>query len=126
MNLANPGAGDITDRLTILALKRLYGEAEGKDVAHFKNESVTLLVKIRSRTLNGAWFDGVLALAAVNAALWHAEDALREIRSRNQTPGAMEQAGQIGCRIQGLNDQRAALVADINKVAGDGEAKDKL
>src|SRR3990172_455729 len=68
--LINPGLGDYTDRLTILALKILFGEAGGKDVAHFRTEQTILLTKIRSRETAGAWLAATFELAAVNAILW--------------------------------------------------------
>ena len=125
MKLVNYGAGELTDRLTILALKLLFGVEAGKDIAHFKTERTALLGQIRARTLNGIWFERVLDLAAVNGALWHAEDDLREIRSHDPNGGLMEAAGRLGCRIQGLNDQRATLITQINKDAGDSEAREK-
>lgn len=135
MRLIEPGVGEILDRLTILSLKILFGESYGRDTTHFKTERTTLLAKIRSRTLNGAWFDCALDLAAVNAALWHAEDDLRHLRTLPDAkraewsgfgPNFWQETGALAFRIQELNDRRAALVAEINKLAGEASAEEKL
>lgn len=120
--LIDPGIGEITDRLTILTLKLLYGGLAGKEVSHFQAERTSLLAKIRSRnSLNGVWFDQTLTLAAVNAALWQAEDELRIHREMQHLP-IMDRSALIcgiAFRIQDLNDRRAGLVAEINKAVGD-------
>lgn len=131
MKLMNPGAGEITDRLTILALKILVGAEQGRDVTHFRDERAILQQKIHARTLNGMWFDSVLELAAVNAMLWQAEDQLRELRTRNTITGGKLHSSDLDTvtltafRIQSLNDRRAELVQQINKDAGDGDTKEK-
>ncbi len=143
--LVNAGLGDVSDRLTILALKILVGQEQGRDVTHFSNEHAALLTQIRSRTLNAKWFEAVLSLAAVNGLLWHAEDDLKALRLEwmvQQTPSAAEvtitAVGDgvkrrvadlvlpLAFRIQGLNEQRAELVAQINREAGDGAGAEKL
>jgi len=130
--LVNPGPGEITDRLTILALKLLFGAEAGKDCTLWSTERATLLGMIRTRTGNGKWFEAVLELAAVNAALWHAEDDLRDLRGEvdglesSAAPVGYLQAGRLAFRIQSLNDQRAALVERINRDAGEGGPSDKL
>lgn len=127
MKLVNPGAGDVCDRLTILELKILAASESGRDRDHWESERTALLTKIHARTLNAAWFDAVLALAAVNGMLWHAEDDLRAWRSPDHvyTMADLEQIRILAFRIQTLNDRRADLVHQINKEAGDGDAKDK-
>jgi hypothetical protein len=87
------------------------------------------LAKIRSKTLNGAWFDRVLDLAAVNAALWHCEDEMREWRKKPVHLLSSDETVQVSTlafRIQSLNDQRANLVREINKDAGDAVGQEKL
>ncbi len=118
MKLVNYGVGEISDRLTILALKILFGAAAGKEVGHFRNEQVALLTQIRGRTLNAAWFEAYTELAAVNAALWHAEDDLRGYRQKT-TEYHEHGVVALAFQIQTLNDQRAACVEKINKDAGD-------
>lgn len=134
MKLVNYGVGEISDRLSILALKILFGAEGGKDTAHFSNERVVLLTQLRGRTLNGKWFDAYTDLAAVNSALWHAEDDLRELRAGPAFMGlspvsaAAEKVAGLAFRIQVLNDQRAALIERINQEAGDtlGTEREKL
>jgi hypothetical protein len=136
MSLLNPGAGEITDRLTILSLKALYGAAAGKDVSHFVNERNGLLVKLRARELNGAWFECVLQLGAVNAALWARTDEQRrwmeQWRDRGPDSSGLSggpgsgfitataiPAAECGIAIMRLNDERARLVRQINVLSGD-------
>jgi len=125
MKLVNPGAGELTDRLTILALKILHRGAEGQPTKHFEDERNALLVQIRARTLNGAWFEQVLQLGAVNAAIWYAEDALRTLREEGPTDALLQKAGLVAFRIQGLNDERSQLVEAINKLTGEHTGEEK-
>jgi len=129
MNLAAPGLGEVSDRLTILALKILIGTEQGKDVAHFQRERALLLAKVRSRTPNGAWFDSVMELAAVNGQLWQSEDDLRRLRATTEvqhTDVFLSRVLAVAFRIQFLNDRRAELVAQINKDAGESQGEEKL
>jgi hypothetical protein len=126
MRLIDPGVGEVTDRLTILSLKLLFGAETGRDLAHFQKEQSALLAKIRTRDLNGAWFHSLLELAAVNAALWHREDDLRALRSEGQTLQNVDAIVECAFRIQELNDRRAVLIAAINKEAGDGGGEEKV
>lgn len=126
--LVNPGAGDISDRLTILSLKILYATEAGKDASFFKTEKASLLVLIRARTLNAKWFEAYTELSAVNAALWQAEDDLREWRAVEHRGDHLAQGSiaDLACQIQAWNDQRAALIDQINKEAGDQLGTEKL
>lgn len=133
--LLDVGPGEITDRLTILSLKILFAQQVGKDCSHWLTERSKLLPQLRSRTLNSSWFEQTLELAAVNAALWHAEDDLRLLRQlppekRAQWAGSgstwIEDVARIGLRLQELNDQRAALIAKINELAGEKSGGEKL
>ena len=125
MRLVNYGAGELSDRLTILSLKLLFGAEAGKDLTAFTAERTVLLSQIRSRTLNGVWFASLLELAAVNAALWHAEDDLRAIRLASPEL-SLAATVALAFRIQMLNDQRATLIEKINKDAGEGGSSDKV
>lgn len=116
--LLNPGIGEITDRLTILALKIRYGLDAGRDVSHFGRERAGLLTKIRSATLNGSWFEQTLALGAVNAALWHRTDEQRRYVNAASAFN-WEDAGRCGIAIMKLNDERASLVEAINVQTGE-------
>jgi hypothetical protein len=125
MRLVNPGTGEVSDRLTILALKICAGKDAGRDVAHFEAERAALLTKIRTKTLNGAWFESVLELAAVNAFIWRGEDLLRAIRLADSGAADWQGTARLAMQLQAFNDRRAELVRQINKDAGDGETKEK-
>ncbi len=114
--LAHYGPGEIADRLSILALKILFGSDTGKDVRPWRQER---------ETLKGINVDvdlvTVLDLAVVNAALWHAEDDLRALRqggSAGTSPYARteyhEAVTKVAFWIQALNDRRARLVEALN------------
>jgi hypothetical protein len=130
MRLLNYGAGEITDRLTILSLKILHGGAEER-TKHFRDERAALLTKLRGRESVGGWLDQALMLGAVNGALWQAEDELRGYRldylgtivSRD---AIFEDAAKCAFRIQELNDQRAALLQQINALTGETAGPEKL
>ena len=117
MRLKNYGPGEALDRLTILSLKVLFGAEAGKDTAHFRAEQVVLLTELRAQNHLAAYLEDALSLAAVNAALWHAEDDLRDLRVNYTAPDSTEVA-LLAFRIQALNDQRAVLVESINKATG--------
>lgn len=130
--LTNPGVGDISDRLTILALKRLHGTAAGHDVSHFDREWATLHTMLRGRTLNAAWFEQVLELGAVNAKLWALTDQMRHFLFLRSLDGSWPttdrtlETANCGCDILTLNDRRADLVQKINELAGDNLGAEKL
>lgn len=126
MRLVNPGAGEIADRFTVVALKVLFGEAAGKDASHFRTEWATLLTKLNTREV-GPWLGQLVELGAVNAALWHAEDDLRAYReSGAATHDERDAVVDLAFRIQALNDHRARLVGEINKAAGEHLGAEKL
>lgn len=123
--LVNFGLGEICDRVSILALKILYGEERKLDVTHFRNERNVLVTKLIARDA-GRWIEYYTDLAAVNAALWHCEDfirARREAISREEDEGTVAEhrhaAGLLGLQIATLNDHRAGLVTAINECVGD-------
>ena len=123
--LINFGAGEVCDRLSILALKILYGRETSKDVTHFENERSVLLTKISSSQLSGRWFTCYTELAAVNAAIWQSEDTLRGY-ARNAANTNPESVAAIAYRLQQLNDRRAELIELINKEVGDHLGSEKL
>ena len=112
MSLSAPTVGDVIDRLTILSLKILYGKQANRETTHWQQERIALLAKLR-------WCDSrMLDLAAVNAALWQAEDALRDLRPKEQPRPPWDpvaEAQTLAFRIQALNDQRKELIAAIDK-----------
>jgi len=127
--LVNFGLGEICDRVSILALKILYGEEKSVDVQHFRQERAALMVKIVTRD-GGRWLEWFSDLAAVNAAIWQAEDEIRgraHAISHEQDEAVLAehhyQAGSLGMRIAKLNDKRAALVSQINEFVGEKQAE---
>lgn len=80
----------------------------------------------------GGWkipTDYAFELAAVNAALWQAEDRIRELRPRLEPLppyDPVKEAVQIAFRIADLNDRRATLVTLINTAAGLIRPQEKL
>jgi hypothetical protein len=129
VSLLNPTVGDLCDRLSILALKRLHGSAAGKDVSHFQREWAGLLAKIHGRQLNGAWFEHVLDLAAVNAKLWTLTDEMRDyVITQRVAAQLLPEAGQVakcGMSIMLANDRRAELIQTINELTGDTTTTEK-
>ncbi len=130
MALINYGAGEITDRLTILALKLLHYGAAGKPTDYLRTEQVALLAQCRTKDVNGAWLEEALDLAAVNGALWTATDQLRALapdagRGGERDRVDLMRAGELGIRILELNDRRATLVEAINKRTGEFRGSEK-
>lgn len=133
MRLVNIGAGEMADRLSILALKIAHGEDGGKDTSHFRTERNAILVQFRSAATD-AGLEHLFDLAAVNAMLWHAEDDMRDWRGQAHLPhrtldldnDQLVEVAKVAFRIQSLNDQRAELVWTLNKLAGTDLGKEKL
>jgi hypothetical protein len=130
--LVNFGLGEVCDRVSILALKILYGESKSVDVQHFRNERAALMVKVLTRD-GGRWIEYYSDLAAVNAAIWQAEEMIRgrrEAITHTEDEGELAahhyQAGALGLQIATLNDRRAALIQQINGFVGDDKAVEKV
>lgn len=127
--LINPGTGDLLDRLSILGLKLVYGQQVGKDTTHFRNERNAILPMIAGKNGTALWLEHYTELAAVNAALWGAEDEMRYTRiAWLSAPAAIDykEAAQCAFRIQSLNDRRAELIALINSNTGESLGSEKL
>jgi len=124
--LVNYGAGEVCDRLSILALKILYGTSAQLEVSHWERERSVLLTKIAARQLGGAWFACYVELAAVNATIWKDEDELRYQRESPPEVRRVEYVAEIAFRLQDLNDRRNVLIELINKEVGDHLGSEKL
>jgi hypothetical protein len=104
--------GDVLDRLTILRLKQ----------EHARDPAVRTRVDALRAALEEAWSAAGLpasdavpeyaALAAVNAALWDVEDALREHEARGDFGPAFV---ALARDVYRWNDRRSALKADIDR-----------
>lgn len=135
MRLLDPGPGEILDRLTILGLKLIYGELEARTLDHWKEEQGALYARLMElyHKAGSTGPQGVIIfeLAAVNAALWQAEDKMRDFRRRRSTDVAAMQSlvaatVDTAFRIQQLNDHRARLIFQINQDAGVNRPSDKV
>lgn len=124
--LINPGTGDLLDRLSILSLKLLYGQQAGKETKHFRDERNAVLTKINAADrFTGPVVEAGFELAAVNAALWQAEDELRGY-ARNAANTNPSIVAECAFRIQSLNDRRAELISLINANTGENLGQEKL
>lgn len=135
MRLVNYGLGEILDRLSILALKISYGADTGADLSSFGRERAALLPKVNGRASAGKAFELYCELAVVNARLWQAEDALRELRDQARVaddggaslaPALAPLGFRLACRIQQLNDQRAEIIRVVNAEVGDDASYEKV
>lgn len=125
MRLVGYGAGELFDRLSILALKIAH-----KPDQHFLDEQSDLLDQIPSmvyRVPSREAFKHVLMLSATNARIWHLEDHLREMRSMVH-PNVEETAdiAATAMQIQQLNDNRAHLISVINQATGYYRGNEKV
>lgn len=134
MRLVNYGTGEICDRLSILGLKILHTERAGHDVTHFQKERAALIAKLTSRkgSIQGDVWSGLWELAAVNGALWFAEDELRVLRHepvaqpKRPTPTiTLVRVSEVAIRIQSLNDRRAEVITTINRATGEHHGSEK-
>lgn len=131
MRLVNYGAGEVVDRLSILALKLHHAEEQGKPTEHFRNEQVALLAKLKAANGVASYVEALLELSVVNGRLWRAEDDLREYRSIIRADASQflvigDTVMACAFRIQTLNDRRAVLVGLINQQTGEHRGDEKL
>lgn len=119
--LADPGVGDILDRLGILERKILEGGMQ-----HHVDEAEKLVAMLEGRVSNAARVKLVLKLAAVNAALWQREEELRGYRRVGGGDGLAEVVCTVAFRIQELNDARAEVIRELNLAGGGEDRKEKL
>lgn len=132
--LTDLGPGEVLDRLTILSLKIVHGRQKGIVTGLWEQERDKLLQLWPDLAPKGIMAAHYLELAAVNAALWQAEDHIRDLmegynHSTGGVPGGepiMMQAGHVGFRIAKLNDRRVELVNLINMNAGMERPSDKV
>jgi hypothetical protein len=107
--------GDVVDRVTILLLKEHRVADPGK-LAHVRAELAALREAWRTEGLPAmeslaAWD----RLAAVNAALWEVEDALRVHEATRDFGGEFVAKARS---VYVLNDERAALKRQLNEALG--------
>ena len=125
MRLINFGVGEITDRLSILALKILHSKP-GADVTHFTNERAALVAKLGSRNLGAGWFEQAAELCGVNGIIWRDEDELRAIRTGELLNTNPVSIAALAVHLQEMNDRRHQLIEQINKKSGEFYGNEKV
>ena len=120
MRLMNPGLGEYLDRLSILELKLAHSGGQ-----HFGEERMEILQKLFGEvggSLSREVFVLYSMLAAVNAAIWQAEDELRVVRAKagsvDEEQRATTRAAFLGMYLQTMNDKRAELVHRLSVGGG--------
>lgn len=119
MGLINPSPGELVDRKTILHLKIAAGERKRVKVAHFQKELELIEAALaewfrKAAGANRRAYDAATqGLADVNQKLWHAEDEVRALDGRQR-----DRLAELAKLIPALNDHRAELVREVNRVFG--------
>jgi hypothetical protein len=132
LRFLDPDAGEMLDRLSVLARKRL----EKPDRAHFEEEERALIAHWGARTmvLNAQMLPQVLRLAAVNMAIWETETDIRCARQDEAEQRGAEHSkynntlcylGVLAMRLQRMNEERARLVQFFNEKLGMGAVEEK-
>ncbi len=115
----NPSPGELVDRKTILRLKIAAGERKKVSVAHFQKELELIEAALAERFQKTAGADrsaydaATRGLAEVNQKLWHAEDEVRGLDGNQR-----DRLAELAKLIPALNDHRAELVRQVNRVFG--------
>jgi hypothetical protein len=120
----DPDAGEMLDRLSVLARKRL----EKPERDHFLKEEEALLVHWgeRGAILNREMLPKVLRLAAANMAIWECENQIRVERQRLLSSTAtLSDLGRLAITLQSMNEERARLVQFFNEKLGYGAVEEK-
>lgn len=120
MSLTEPDTGELLDRLTILSRKIL----ERPENEHFKREQTQIMDRLGKWQFSEGPLVLLLELAAVNAALWQADDEIRALRGNSKSDIA-----DAGCKtfmVQSLNDRRAEIVQSLNETHGMGRKEEKI
>ena len=124
MGLVNPTPGELVDRKTILHLKIEAGRRKQVDVTHFQQELEMIEAALAD------WFakhvgadrsaceEATRGLADINQQLWHAEDEVRALPRSER-----ERLAELAKLIPALNDGRAALVQQVNRLFRVGQVE---
>ena len=119
MGLMNPSPGELVDRKTILHLKIAAGGRKNAGVGHFQKELELIEAGLADwfRKSSGAdrraYDAATQGLAEVNQKLWHAEDEVRVLPRSER-----DRLAELAKLIPELNDRRAELVRQVNRVFG--------
>lgn len=120
----SPTPGELVDRKTILHLKIEAGRRKQVDVGHFQEELRQIEAALDEwfrkspGADRGAFEEASRGLADVNQQLWHAEDEVRAL------PGdERERLAGLAKLIPALNDRRAELVQQVNRLFRIGQVE---
>ena len=119
MGLMNPSPGELVDRKTILRLKIAAGQRRKVGVGHFQKELELIEAALAewfrksAGADQGACDEATGGMAEVNQKLWHAEDEVRAL-----TRSERDRLAELAKLIPELNDRRAELVQQVNRVFG--------
>ncbi len=119
-----PTPGELVDRKTILHLKINAGRRKQVDVGHFQEELSLIEAALAewfrksSGADRGAYEETSRGLAEVNLQLWNAEDEVRAL-----APGARDRLAELAKLIPALNDRRAELVQQVNRLFRVGQVE---
>ena len=123
MRLIDPGPGELMDRETILLKKIAVATLIGRPVDHFIQElgqvQERLVERIGDRLDRFHQQTYRSALSRVNDGIWEAIDNLR---------GSQRDADAAywGREAMRLNDERAAVIADLNQACGVDSGREKV
>lgn len=108
--------GELTDKLTILYIKRRH-VTQLTQVMHVEKEVTLLEAQLEKLPFfcDGDFIDLENELAIVNHALWNVEDELR-VHEREQTFG--DEFVTKARSVYHLNDRRAAIKRQLNELFG--------
>lgn len=112
MIMAPISAGELVDKITILQIK--YKRFQQPNKERVKRELRALLQILRHSKL---CYPKPLRvnLSLVNQELWDAEEAIRHATNHSHSS---ELIAQLAIKIHQLNDQRARIKLEINKLTG--------
>jgi len=116
-------AGELLDKLSILRLKasRVTDPNRREHVEH----ELRALEAVRRKAVAPDPRTAALeeALAKVNAELWELEDAVRDYEARGDFAADFVASARA---IYGLNDRRAALKRELNRLTGSTIIEEKI
>lgn len=120
MRLIDPGPGEFLDRETILLLKIKAAGERGRDSAHFESELEGVRLRLLRFIGHDRWAEWHAALTRINDGIWHNIDNLRD------NAGNSDAAAFFGLEALYGNDQRAALIQEINRECGMVVGEEKI
>jgi hypothetical protein len=121
----NPTIGDLIDRLMILALKIEECDVLRKDSKHFRDEAAEIGFALeKSATPNASMYCRIARLAAINAMIWFAEEAVAQSPFSEGEPTDHIEVLRVLVRIRDLNRVRAKVIDAFEPARGKEKAHD--